>query len=66
MCSTHIEEKSVVAETLIRTLKNKIYKHLTLVSKNVYMDHIDDIVTKSNHTYHSTIKMKLVDVKSVT
>ena len=38
MHSTHIEGKPVIAERFIRTLKNKIYKHMTAVSKNVYMD----------------------------
>ena len=38
MYSTHNEEKSVVAERFIRTLKNKIYKHMTAVSKNVFID----------------------------
>ena len=46
----------------MRTLK--IYKYRTLVSKNVYIDKSDDIVNKYNNTYHSTIKMKSVDVKS--
>ena len=62
MYSTHNEGKSVVAERLIRTLKNKIYKHMTTISKNVYFDVLDDIVDKYNNTYHETIKMKPVDV----
>ena len=44
MYSTHKEGKSVVAEKFIRALKNKIYKHLTAISKNVYYDVLDDIV----------------------
>ena len=51
MYSTHNEGKSVVAERFIRTLKNKIYKHMTAVSKNVYIDKLDDIVNKYNSTY---------------
>ena len=66
MYSTHNEGKSVVAERFIRTLKNKIYKYMTSISKNVYIDKLDDIVNKYNNTYHSTIKMKPVDVKSST
>ena len=66
MYSTHNEGKSVVAERFIRTLKNKIYKYMTSISKNVYIDKLDDIVNKYNNTYHSTIKMKPVDVKSNT
>ena len=64
MYSTHNEEKSVVAERFIRTLKNKICKHITAVSKNVYYDVLDDIADEYNNTYHKTIKMKQIDVKS--
>ena len=66
MYSTRNEGKSVVAEGFIRTLKNKIYKYMTSISKNVYIDKLDNIVNKYNITYHSTIKMKPVDVKSNT
>ena len=45
-------------------LKNKIYKHMTAVPKNVYLDKLDDIVDVYNNTYHRTIKMKPVDVMS--
>ena len=57
MYSTHNEEKSAVSERFIRTLKNKIYKHMTAISKNVYYDFLDDIVEKYNKRYHITIKM---------
>ena len=60
------EEKSVVAERFIRTLKNKIYKYMTSISKSVYIDKLDGIVNRYNTTYHSTIKMKPVDVKPST
>ena len=63
MYCTHNEGKSVVAERFIRTLKNKIYKHMTSISKNVYFNVLDDIVDKYNNTYHGTIKMKPIDVK---
>ena len=53
MYSTHNEGKSVIAERFIRTLKNKIYMHMTAVLKNVYYDVSDDIVDKYNNTYHS-------------
>ena len=66
MYSIHNEGKSVVAERFIRTLKNKIYKYMTLVSKNVYIDKLDDIVGEYNNKYHRTIKMKPVDVKDST
>ena len=66
MYSTHNEGKSVVAERFIRTLKNKIYKHMTAVSKNVYIDKLDDIVNEYNNTYHRTIKMKPIEVKNNT
>ena len=64
MYSAHNERKSVVAERFIITLKNKIYKYMTSVSKNVYIDKLDDIVNEYNSTYHSTIKLKPVYVKS--
>ena len=64
MYSTHNGGKSDVAERFIITLKNKIYKYMTSVSKNVYIDKLDDIVNKYNNTCHSTIKMKPVNVKS--
>ena len=63
MYSTHNEGKSVVAERFIRTIKNKIYKNMTSISKNVYIDKLDDIVNEYNNTKHRTIKMKLIDVK---
>ena len=66
MYSTHNEGKPVVSERFIRILKNKIYKYMTSISKNVYIDKLDDIVNKYNNTYHSTIKMKHVDLKSRT
>ena len=64
MYSTYNEGKSVVAERFIRTLKNKILKHMAAVSKNLYFDVLDDIVDKYNNRYHRTIKMKPIDVKS--
>ena len=62
MYSAFNEGKSVVAERFIRTLKNKIYKHMTAVSKNVYIDVLDDIVNKYNNTVHGPIKMKPIYV----
>ena len=53
MYSTHNEGKSVVAERFIRTLKNKIYKYMTSISKNDYIDKLDDIVNKYNNTCHT-------------
>ena len=66
MYSTLNEGKSVIAERFIRTLKNKINKYMTSVSKNVYIDKLDNVVNKYSNTYHSTIKMKHVDLKSRT
>ena len=60
--STHNEGESVVSERLIRTLKNKIFKHMAAISKNVYFDELDDIVNKYNNTVHKTIKTKPIDV----
>ena len=62
MYSTYNEGKSVVAETFIRTLKNKLYKHMTATGKNVYYGVLDDVVNKYNNTKHSTIEMKPIDV----
>ena len=64
MYSTYNEGKSVVAERFIRTLKNKLYKHMTATGKNVYDDVLDDVVNKYNNAKHSTIKMKPIDVKN--
>ena len=61
MYSIHNKEKSVVAERFIRTLQTKIFKYMTLVSKNVYIDKLDDIMDGYSNTYHRTIKMKLID-----
>ena len=65
MYSKHNEGKSVVTERFIRTLKNKIYKYITSVSKNVYIDKLDDKVRRYDNLYHSTIKMKSIELKSV-
>ena len=56
MDSTYNEGKSVIAERFITTLKNKIFKHMAAISKNVYFDVLDDIVDKYNNTVHRTIK----------
>ena len=62
MYSTYNGGKSVVAERFIRTLKNKIFKHMTAISKNIYFDVLDDIADKYNNTVHRTIKMEPIDV----
>ena len=51
--SIHNERKSVLAERMIRTLKTKIYKYMTSLSKNVYIDELDDIVGEYNNTYQN-------------
>ena len=66
MYSAPNERKFIVAERFIRILKNKIYKYMTSIFENVYIDKLDDIVNKYNNTYHSTIKIKPVDIKSNT
>ena len=58
MYSTYNEGKSVVAERLTRTLKNKIFKYMRAISNNFYFDVLDDIVNKYNNTAHRTMKMK--------
>ena len=62
MYSTYNEGKSVVAERFIRTLKNKIFKHMAAVSKNVYFDVLKDVLDKYNYTVHRSIKMKPIDI----
>ena len=58
MYSTNNEEKSVIAERTIRILKNKIYKYMTSVLKDVYIHTLDKIVNKFNNIYHSNIFAK--------
>ena len=60
MYSTYNEGKSVVAERFIRTLKNKIFKHMTAISKNVYFDVLDNIVNKYNNTVHRNINLVIM------
>ena len=66
MYSTHNKGKLVIAERFIRILKNKTYKYMTAISKNVYINELDDVVKKYNNTFHSAIKIKPADVKSKT
>ena len=61
MCSIYNEGKSVVTERFISTLKNKTFKHMTAVSKNVYFDVLDDIINNYNNPVHRSIKMKPID-----
>ena len=63
MYSMYNEGISVVAERFIRTLKNKLFKHMTATGKNIYYDVLDGVVNKYNNTKHGTIKMKPIDVK---
>ena len=62
MYSAYDEGKSAVAERFIRTLKNRIFKHMTAISKNVYFDVLNDIVNKYNNTVYRTIKTKPIEV----
>ena len=65
MYSIHNEGKSVVAERFIRTLKNKIYKYMTAISKNVYIDKLDDIVNEYNNTYIEQVRWKQPTLKII-
>ena len=56
MYSSRNEGKYVAAERFIKTLKSRIYKYVTSISKNVYIDKLNDIVDEHNNTYHTTIK----------
>ena len=50
MYSTNNKGKSVFVERFIRIIKNKIYKSMTSIQKNVCIDKLDDIVKKYNNT----------------
>ena len=63
MYSTHNERESAVTERFVRTLKNKIYKEMISIPKNVYIGKLPDTVNRYNNTCYSTIKMKPVNVK---
>ena len=65
MYSTYNEGKYVIAERFIRTLKNKIFKHMAAISKKVYFDVLDDIGNKYNNTVHRTIKIKLLMLQMI-
>ena len=62
MYSTYHKWNSVVAESFLRTLKNKIFKPMTAISKIVYFDVLNDILDKYNNTVHRTIKMKPIEI----
>ena len=66
MYSTHNEGKLIVAERFTRPLKNKIFKDMTAVSKNVYIDKLSDKGNEYNNADHRTIKIKPLDVKDNT
>ena len=60
---THNKGNSVAVERFIRSRKNKIYKYMTSISKNLYIDKLNDTVNKYNNAYHRTIEMKPVKRK---
>ena len=64
MYSAHNEGKSAVVERFIKTFKNKIYKHMTSIPKNVHLDKLDNMVNEYNIAYHRAIKMKSNDVNN--
>ena len=66
MYSTNNKGTFINAERIIRALKNKIYKHMTAVSKNVCTNKLDETVDKYNKTHHRTINMKPADLQSAT
>ena len=66
LCSTHRERKSVATERFITTLKNKVDQYMPSISQKLYTDKLVDIINEYNNTYHRTIKMKPIDVKSST
>ena len=63
-CIKHtVKENLLLLRDFIRTLKNKIYKHMTATSKNVNIDQLNEIVDKYNNTLYRTIKTKPAYVK---
>ena len=62
MYSAHIEGKSAIAERFIRILRNKIYKYMILISQNMYINKLDNLVNEYKNTYHTTNKMKPADI----
>ena len=62
MYSAFNKGKYVVAKRFMRTLKSKIYKHMTSVSKNECIDKLEDIVNEYNNTYERKIKMRPIEV----
>ena len=64
MYSIYTEGKSAIVERFIRTSKNKIFKHMAAISKNLYFDVLDEIVNEYNNPVHRTIKTKPIDVTS--
>ena len=66
-CTQHIiKEILLLLKDSLEHQKIKIYKYMTLISRNVYIDKLNNIVNKYNNAYHSTIKMKPTDVISDT
>ena len=65
MYSPHNEGKFIIAENFSRTLMNKFYKYMALISKDLYIDKSDDVVNKCNNTYVNKIKVKPVDIKRI-
>ena len=57
-------KENLAAERFIRTLKNKIFKYMTAISKNVYFDMLDYIVDKYNNAVQRNIEMKPINVTS--
>ena len=64
VCIQHLMKESMLLLKDLLELSKKIFNHMTAISKNVYFDVLDDIVDEYNNTYHKTIKMKPIDVKS--
>ena len=64
--STNNDGKFVAAERISTTFINKIYKYITSVFENAYIDKLDETVNKYNNTYHNIIEMRTFDVKPST
>ena len=63
--STHGEHKSAVAERFNRTLKERMWHRFTAEKTRNWIDMLDDLLSKYNHSYHETIRMRPIDASKI-
>ena len=61
MYSTYNEDKSVIAERFIKTLKSKIYKKMEANDSKSYLPYLNKLVDQYNNTYHHSINKKPIN-----